>query len=245
IYSLSNLYEQSCCLRKFCDTRLIREEPIAEWWQAEELERNYVYMLNQLLGIHLRSCGLRYNRKFSRNYFPREDTVSDEFKTEWYNVRTGKTSERLTARFYTYGHDEFWRHIAANMSFRRMSRTWFLQIIPKYFYTEDGVRPWDSSRVGAYTTRIKAQERNLHVLNQVLFWSDILSHSSRSEASTTEIRLMLDNHYVMTIERMPLTGLADFAIPLDPAVYEEPTQAPQLSFLDEFSELEGDDDDEF
>jgi hypothetical protein len=243
IFSLSNLRDRDCTLRKFCDTERIRTEHLDSWWEDDVLERNYVFMLNQLLGIHLRSCGVSYNRKFARNYFPRENLTDQEFKTDWYNIRTSRTiPSRITAKFYTYGHDEFWRHIAANISFRRIGGAWFLQIMPKYFFTDDGVWPWESAKVGKYTTRIKAQERNLHVLNHVLFWSDVFTRSKRCRASSTEIKIMLDKHIVMVIERMPLTGIADFSIPFDPATFEE-TASSQLSFPNWLVEMESAEDD--
>ncbi len=246
IYSFSNLYEKACNLRKFCDAAKIHEESLDDWWDDLVLQRNYVFMLNQLLGIHLRSCGLRYNKKFSRNYFPRENEDDDEFKTEWYNMRTSqKIPGRLTAKHYIYGYDEFWRHLAANITFQRIGESWFLQIIPKYFFTEDGIQPWESEKVGEYTTRIKAQERNPNVLNHVLFWSYILTRSERCKTTSKEMKIMLDGHIIMIIERMPFTGVANFAIPFDPAIYEEPTSSDQLNFLGTLFELEEDDDDEF
>lgn len=56
----------------------------------------------------------------------------------------------------------------------------------------------------------------------------------------------------MVIERMPTVGIAEFSIPFDPAIYEEPFVTGQLDFFslvtdddDESGETaEGDDEDE-
>ena len=233
VYSLSNLHRENCVLRRFCDTSNIRFEQVENWWGDEALERNYVFMLNQLLGIHLRQCGVRYNKRYKRNYFPRENQTDAEFQTAWYNVRTRNTiPDRTTAKFYIYGYNKFWRHTAAELGFRRIGPSWFLQIIPKYFFTEDGFTPWNSDKVGEYTTQIKARETNYHVLNHVLFWADVLSHNKQENTNKPEIAIGLDGHVVMVIEKMPVSGIAKFAIPFDPAAFEEAVPSAQASFLD-------------
>lgn len=233
IYSLSNLHAENCVLGRFCDTSTVRSEQLENWWGDEVLERNYVFMLNQLLGIHLRRCGIRYNKQFKRNYLPRENQTDKEFQTVWYNVRTKRTiPDRTTTKFYTYGYNSFWRHTAAEMSFRRMGQTWFLQVVPKYFFTEDGITPWDSNKVGEYTTQIKALETNQHVLNHVLFWADVLSHNKRDNSNKAEIVVELDTRAVMVMDKMPIAGIANFAIPFDPATFEEQVSSAQISFLD-------------
>jgi len=119
------------------------------------------------------------------------------------------------AKWYEYGLNRFWRHLAAEATFRKMEDQWFLEIVPKYFFTIDGEIPCDSEFVGPYTTSLKAQEYNNHVLNHVLFWSDVLSQ--RRDA----IRLNLFGHTIMVIQKRPLFLVAPFAIPDDPATFEE------------------------
>ncbi|MBN1888794.1 MAG: DUF4365 domain-containing protein [Thermoflexales bacterium] len=232
LYSLSNLNETDCVLRQHCDVSDIHPESVETWWDDDALRREYVFLLNQLLGIHVRRCKLRYNRQFARNYFPREEPGRQEFKRGWYNIRTHRNApERITAKFYRYGLDSFWRHTAADFSFRMISGSWFLQIIPKYFFTEDGITPWASDKVGSYTTRLKAKETNQHVLNHLLFWIDTLSHGKANSVSGDEINIQLDFKTVMVIEKLPLAGIANFSIPFDPAVYEEPEITGQMSFF--------------
>ena len=56
----------------------------------------------------------------------------------------------LVAKYYEYstkhGAIKFWRHLAADMCFRCLGNEWFLQISPRYFFTEDGKIPWTRSR---------------------------------------------------------------------------------------------------
>jgi hypothetical protein len=217
LYTLSDLRNRDCTLRDFCDLSTnVNDVPAKQWIDDEVRRRDYVFLLNQLLGIHLRRCGLRYNPHFDRNYFPRQDPTGLEFKQDWFNVRTSRAAPpRIIAKYYTYALDKFWRHLAVNISFRMIGSSWYLQIIPKYFFTVDGETPYDRDKIGPYTTRLKARERNIHVLNHVLFWADVLS------MRTPAIELKLDYKTVMVVEKLPVSGTAHFAIPFDPAIYEE------------------------
>jgi hypothetical protein len=217
LYTLDDLRDPKCVLRQFCDTENINDVSGAQWAKDEKRRREFVFLLNQLFGSHLYHCGLKYNKHFKREYFPRENDTDLVFKRDWHNVRTGKPAPyRIVAKFYKYGRDEFWRHTAATISFKYIGTSWFLQIIPKYLFTSDGVTPCDTDLVGPYTTKIKAKEKNVAVLNHVLFWVDVLSQRK----SAIEVKLH-HSRTLVVIEKKPLSGIANFAIPYDPAIYEE------------------------
>ena len=206
----------------------------------DERRRDYIYLLNRLLGLHNNGCGIRYNKDFKRNYFPRQNDEDLEFKLDWVSVRTGKKApERIIAKYYKYGLFEFWRHLAASMSFVQFGSNIYLQIIPKYFFTKDGEAPCDSDLVGAYTTRVKAREFNPQVLNHVLFWSHVLSQGQDA------IRFQLYGRPILVIEKKPLVGLSPFAIPSDPATFEEKFPSEQIDLFADLKELRQEDMDEF
>jgi hypothetical protein len=200
--------------------------PTSEWINDEARTGDFVFLLNQLLGKHMRRCGIRYNQDFGRSYFPRENATDMAFKRKWTSVRTEASDERTVAKYYEYGHDKFWRHLALETSFDRFGESWFLRIMPKYFFTEDGEKPCDGELAGRYTTSLKADEHNIQVLNHVLFWADVLS------LQQSYISVRLDNDRVMLIEKTPLTGIARFAIPDDPATYDEQAALAKPSLFD-------------
>lgn len=176
LLTLADLHDERSVLRKFCDIRGIDSMPASRWAEDESYRNEYVFLLNQLLGVHLRRCGLIYSRDFKRNFFPRQNDTDEVFREDWYNVRTSRAAPpRIVAKYYKYGLARFWRHLAVNLSFKSIGSSWFLQVVLKYFFTDDGETPCDSDLAGPYTTRIKAVERNNHVLNHVLFWTDVLS----------------------------------------------------------------------
>lgn len=226
LYTLADLRQKGCVLRDVCDLSHINDVQSKDWMADAIRRRDLIFLLKQLLSKHLYQCGLKYNHDAGRDYFPRQDDTRQEFKRDWFNIRTGRNAPpRIIAKYYVYGPDKFWRHLAAHFSFRYIGTSLYLQIIPKYFFTDDGETPYDRDKTGPYTTSLKASERNTHVLNHVLFWADVLSQRSPS------IEIKLNARPVMIIEKLPSSGMANFAIPLDPATFEEEDNAGQANFF--------------
>ena len=236
VYSLTDLATEGNPLHKFCTGRF-GSIAVVDWIADGERLNDLVYLLNQLLGKHMSRCGIRYNRDFGRSYFPRENKETLEFRRCWTSPRTGMSDERIVAKFYEYGPSKFWRHLAAKTRICYLGGHWYLQISPMYFFTEDGEKPCDAELAGPYTTSIKADEKNNHVLNHVLFWADVLA------PKRSAIEFQLDGKSLVVIDKLPSSGLAAFAIPDDPAVYEEEAPTRQMSLFD--SDTAEDDDDEY
>lgn len=235
LFTFGDLRNPDCVLRALCDND-IESLTEGEWLDADPgREADYLYLLNQLLGKLRWSLGLKYNRDFERTFFPRANPTDLEFRRSWFNARTGKPApERLVAKYYEYGLNKFWRHLACHLSFTRIGHAWFLRLIPKYFFTTDGERPCEGELVGPYTTKLKAMEHNAQVLNHVLFWGDVLAQGK------DYIAYRLDRRMILNIDLLPMSGIANFAIPNDPATYEEKPQPTQLAL---FRDGTGEDDD--
>ena len=240
LFTFSDPRHPLSVLKPYCDHGGTDEER-THLWRKGINHRDFVYLINQLFGAHLRKCGLIYSREFKRNYFPAPEGETALVKT-WTNTRTGRTQPRTVTKYYRYGKQRFWRHIAVQVEFRNIGDYWFLQIEPKSFYTHDGFRDvFDSDKVGALTTTIRAKEWNPQVLLHVLFWSDIFSQQEPS------IRVKLHNRPAMEIEKKPLSSIANFAIPSDTKVVEEADvdlTAVSLALAFSFDEEDTDEDED-
>ena len=225
LYTLSDLRHEENVLRDFCDTGTIDDKAVAEWLDDEDMCRELVFLMNQLFGSHRHRCGLSYNPDFGRTYFPRENDKDQAFTRTWTSPRSKRSDTRTVAQYYEYGAFRFWRHLAAEFSFVRFGSNWFLQVSPKYFFTDDGKKPCHSDMVGPYTTSQKAKERNLAVMNHVLFWAHTLA------AGNSRIEITLFHEPLIVIEKEPVTTISPFSIPLDPATYEEPAPSFQMSLF--------------
>lgn len=222
LFTFSDPRHPLSILKRYCDHASTEEQRTHQWCKGTN-HRDFVYLLNQLFGTHLRRCGLIYSRDFKRNYFPAPEGETSLSKT-WTNVRTGRSSARTVTKFYKYGPNRFWRHLAVQVEFRNVGDYWFLQIEPKSFYTHDGFRDvYTSEKVGRLTTTIRAKEHNPQVLLHVLFWSDIFSQQE------VNIRVRLHNRPVLEIEKKPLSSIANFALPNDGKAVEEDDTAQVAS----------------
>lgn len=236
LYTLADLRNPASALRSVIDDSHIHDLPFDRWLRDPARHDDVLYLLNQLLRLNLGTLGLHYYKPFKRWYFPREDDTSLEFTRDWNNVRSGRKDVRRTVvKYYEYGPDHFWRHLAGRFMWQQFGGVWYLQVIPKYFYTADGVELMDRDKIGPYTTRLKAKERNQNVLNHILFWADTLARGE------PKIVLTLYQRPVLTLQKEPVSGIAPFAIPLDPAVYDEPEEIAGEQ-LDMFSQFTDEDD---
>lgn len=244
IITFSNLKNENTIFKDFCDISKTYFEKTYSYFDDDVRQRDFVNLLNQLIGKHIRSKRIKYNAEFKRNYFTRENEFDVEFKKRWLNIRTENISERTTTKFYKYGKDEFWRHLACNIKFRKLADSWYLQIIPMYFFTIDGDIPLDSEKVGPYTTRIKAQEMNQNVLNHVLFWIDAIS-GLKSKSKLLKIYQDDVAAPLLVIDKFPVRGITNFSIPYDLAVYEEPKRVVQTTLFALLNEDKDDYDETF
>jgi hypothetical protein len=226
LYTLSDLHHEQNVLRDYCDVDSIGEMPVAAWMDDYDLRNNLVFMFNQLFGSHCHRCGLAYSPEFGRTYFPRENDNDKKFMRTWISPRTKREAPpRAVAQFYEYGTFTFWRHLAAEFRFLNFGEAWFLQVVPKYFFTDDGKNPCNPKLVGPYTTRLKALEHNPQVLNHVLFWGQTLANGKH------RIEMSLFGETLIVVDPEPVTTIASFAIPLDPATYEEKPPSAQMTLF--------------
>lgn len=239
--TFDDLFANGSVLRQFTKGRITKI--LGRDALNDDLRYNdFIFMSHQLLRAHLYQRQVSYNKHFRRFYFRRQNDRDLEFKQDWVSVRTGrKAPPRILVKYYEYGREKsikFWRHLAASLRFTRLGDDMYLQVVPKYLFTSDGHMPCDSEFVGPYTTRLKASEHNPQVLNHVLFWAWYMADGK------PDIVMKHNGRTMLKASQEPVTTVAPFALPLDPAIYDEPeqttTQPLLFSDLDEEAEEEVD-----
>lgn len=214
LYTFSNLLDPENPLRDFCDVNTVRIMALNGDW----INRNrsqYAQLLNQVAEFYLINLGFNYDRDLKRFYFPAENNASKESKKKWTSFRTGRKTTRTVCKFYIYGKDSFWKHHAAKISFRWIGESWYLQIVPQYQLTQDGIKRCSDEKTKKYITPIIAREFNYNVLNNIFFWGDILSNGK------SNIEIEYQGKILIQVEKIPISVIANFAITDDPAMYEE------------------------
>jgi hypothetical protein len=231
LFTVENLEDRSSDLRKVIDTGGIERLDVKPWLDHRDDIGVFYNLMYSLLGRHCQSCGLEYDRDAKRNYFPLtselksltsdgiEHTPNKHLQVErkWYSVRTGKWSRepRAVVKYLEYGRDSFWRHLAARFKFKQFGQKWVLQVEPGYYITKDGEEVYFDDRIGPLTTKQKNTERNMAVLNHVLFFSDCLARDAHQPRDDALITTHLNERPVLEIERMPMTTTVNFGIRSD------------------------------
>lgn len=216
-----------------------------EVWSSEEMSRHedlsrvYIWLLNECLREHFRDTDIRYDKKYSRFYFMKRSDL-EEVKKDWHNVITKRLSNRLVLKKYRYGKDIFWRHIASEITFKKLDENWYIQIVPRYHWTVDGFEYMDGKSANKYSTGVQSREFNQAVMYQVLFWSHILAVSRNNPRIS--IKCGYNNKQLIEADRVPVHCEADFGIRQDPPKEIE-AEKPPLPSLFEFENTELDHDD--
>lgn len=154
-------------------------------------------LLNGLLKKHLEDKGLRFHKKQRRFYYSEDLTKEKPITQVWKSVRTKRSPRRIVAKYYEYGKDKFFKHWALSARFQRYGETWGIILRPELYFSTDGITAWTSERVGSYATRHRSREYNNQYLNNLLFWSFVLSDGK------PEFPMKLDDQEIIFLKGIP------------------------------------------
>jgi hypothetical protein len=123
----------------------------------------------------MRNLGMVYDWNNKKTFFPLETDSASERIAKW---RTGnRKPERMVVRkFKTY-----YAHRHCKATFTSEATQVYLKIIPGWHFTLDGVKtPVPPAQMSSLSARWMNIERNAGILNDVRFWSSVLSKDSQT-----------------------------------------------------------------
>ncbi len=140
---------------------------------ADQADRNLVVsLLNMAIARHLHRNGLCIDStRFNRFFFPPDD--GKERVIEWIPAKK-KAKRTVTKPYLKNGETNAWMHHACYIKALCLASRVFIQLSPTRLLTEDGERVRGGPDVGRIVVRWLGQERNLHVLYNVRFWTSVL-----------------------------------------------------------------------
>ncbi len=144
----------------------------SEWAQSEDptIRRKFVQLFNNTLR-DITEDDLRWHRERHYLYFrPTADLqprkISSGRSMQGRTVFEAYPSKREPSRV------SYCRHAALRFQFVRAGGIWYVELVPTYHYTWNGVR--DSRFMSSYLAEMKRRERNPAVLGQVQMWAHYL-----------------------------------------------------------------------
>lgn len=151
---------------------------------SEPAARNIVIaLLNMALARHLHRRGLNIDEtRFHRFFFPPDD--GKERIIEWIPAKN-KAKRTVTKPYLRNGTPAGWMHHACYMKVLYLASRLYIHLSPTRLLTEDGHKVRGGPDVGRIVVRWLGQERNLHVLYNVRFWTSVL----RSHPGPISIRV--------------------------------------------------------
>ena len=177
IFCFWNLNDKECPFRNILSSNAIESDSIYDWVKSEKKNRWLMELLNKGLRNYCAELSLRFDNKHRRFYFPPENNTNR--KIQW---DTGKkNSTRTVTAKHTRGQSAeiFWAHQALVAKFITISEDIFLQLVPGWIFTANGVDPLPSNQNGPLSTKWTTNERNPSIFYHIRFWLSYLSKQTK------------------------------------------------------------------
>lgn len=134
-------------------------------------QQPFVWLLNTCFYKHLNAHGLWVDKDRKRAYFPRTDKGTREIT---YQARVRRATRKVVKKRSNY-----WEHKSFWFRFECFGDVWTLVLLPSYVFTTDGkaaLLPGDL--VNKFSTKRQSRDYNNVVLNDLVFWTRVLSGGS-------------------------------------------------------------------
>lgn len=148
--------------------------------QDAENENRLRMLLNSALHWHIRRRGLAFSKNHKRYFYNKGLAEDAPIERKWRSTRTGRTSKRTVAKYYEYGQNKFFRHLAFFARFEHLGDEWGVVIEPKVHFSTDGEQRWEGKAARSYAIKAKIEEYNDVYLRNILFWADQLAKGENS-----------------------------------------------------------------
>jgi hypothetical protein len=180
LITFANLTDPDNPLSTFVIDGSVSAYPAEDMEAKAETRRDLVWLYNECFYEHCYRHILNVDRTRKRAYFPRTDkgpreiTYQATFRHATRTV-TKPFVSRKTQRTLYWEHEAFW------FGFAYFNGAWALRLLPGYVFTVDGrSKLLHHSRVGALATKKSARDFNQQVLNDLVFWTWVLSDGADS-----------------------------------------------------------------
>ena len=178
VFCFWDLNDKECPFRDILSANVIESESIYDWIKSEDKNRWLMELLNKGLKNYCWKLLLRFDQEHKRFSFLPEN--QKDRKIQWH---TGKRkATRTVVTKHTRGKSEqvFWSHQTLKAKFTTLDKDIFLQLVPGWNFTMNGIDPLPSDQIGPLSTKWTTNEHNSSVFYHIRFWSSYLSQQSDS-----------------------------------------------------------------
>jgi hypothetical protein len=169
LYSPHNLAEAPW--NKVCDTSTVHTISAEDWAFSSDADRrrDFVRLLYAVLLDKLGRARVGYSKLQGCYYFK----ANQDLSLRYYRYRSQQhLTRRVVVTRYNNSGFVWFRHCAFEGRFRLFEGTWYLEISPTYYFTQDGRLPWRFYE--DWLSGIKRRQKNHAVLGEVIMWARLL-----------------------------------------------------------------------
>lgn len=180
IFCFWDLTDKECPFREILDADSIGSDLVIIWLKNKHKCLWILEMLNKALKHHCQKLNLRFDSGHKRFSFLPKDNQNLVIK---WNTGKRKATRTVVKRHTRRNLDDvFWSHQTLKAKFTIIDNDLFLQLIPGWTFTIDGINPLPPKQIGPLSTKWTTNEHNPSVLYHIRFWSSYLSKQSKSIA---------------------------------------------------------------
>jgi NAD-dependent SIR2 family protein deacetylase len=236
MWSFFDLSDRKNPLSMFVDLGTVETISTNEFLMSDNGTNDFIRMLNDSVENHFSSVGLRVDRRKMRAYFTK--TIDGNSKEIKYQGRIKKATRTVAKPRInpTSGRITYWEHKAIWFGFEKIGDTWYLILNPTYVFTTDGYKfLLKSKRASSLSTKRASRDYNMHVHNDLTFWSTYISNGNegafnlRFRKPQEEALTQLDIPSIIISSKLPVVSISDISITED---FIEP------DFLEESEDIE-------
>lgn len=135
--------------------------------------RVVIDVLNRAMTRHMKNLGMIYDWTNKKTFFPLETDSATQRMGSW---RTGnRRPERMLVRRF----EGYYAHRQCKATFTSYGAEVFLKVVPGWHFTLDGMKvPVPPAMMSSLSARWMNVEKNSGILNDIRFWSSVLSKDS-------------------------------------------------------------------
>ena len=178
IFCFWNLTDKECPFRDILSAGVIDSVSVYDWLKYEDRGRWLVELLNKGLKHYCQQLQLRFDSDHRRYFFVPHN--GKDRKIKWHTGKRNAT--RTVVKKHTRGKNNeiFWSHQTLKATFTIIDNDLFLQLVPGWTFTINGIDSLPSKQIGPLSTKWTTKEHNPSVFYHIRFWSSYLSRQSKS-----------------------------------------------------------------
>lgn len=179
-----------------CDPGTTESFDSSEWAYSasEDRRRDFVRLLTLSLRRKLHHLDVAFDGGLECFYFKKPEKMNS-WREEYQSL--AKRTGRHVVEYYPNKIDAsragYYRHLAFSARFVLFTQAWFLQLVPTYYYTRDGVRR--SKNYEVLLSGMKRIEHNSAVLGQTVFLAEYLSRPTGLFGKSSDLHFKSLAHF--------------------------------------------------